>query len=130
MGKLFENQIPITIGIPKRIKTVFIISQASILMGITRFDVSEYRLPQMAKFSGVIIIAANVANAVKLTERATFAFANEEIKFEILPPGQAATRIIPIATLGDGLIITISKNVSAGKAINCEITPSKTDFGY
>jgi len=94
--------MPRTTGIPSRMSTVLIISHASISMGITRFDAAEYSLPQKEKLKGVINIAAIVAMAVKVIERATFPFASDEMKFDMLPPGQAATSIIPIATLGVG----------------------------
>ncbi len=45
-------------------------------------------------------MAPSVAIAVKLTERATLPFAREEMKLDILPPGQAATKIIPNAMVG------------------------------
>jgi len=47
-----------------------------------------------------MIIAASVAIAVRLTDKATLPFAREDMKLDILPPGHAATRIIPIATVG------------------------------
>ncbi len=67
-------------------------------------------------------IANKVAIAVKLTDKATFAFANEEIKFEILPPGHAATNIIPSAIVGDkNLLKAITKRkVRNGNKTNCE----------
>ncbi|MEZ4905059.1 MAG: hypothetical protein R2822_26560 [Spirosomataceae bacterium] len=57
-----------------------------------------YRLPQKVKLKGVITTAIMVLIAVRLTAKATFPRANDVIKLEILPPGQAATSIIPNAT--------------------------------
>ena len=73
--------------------------------------------------------AQTLAMAVMHTESAVFPLANEVMKFEILPPGQAATIIIPIATLGIGLKIQTTKKVKNGNAINWEIKPISTDFG-
>ncbi len=39
-----------------------------------------------------------VVIAVRLTESVTFDFEIAEMRFDTFPPGQAATRIIPIAT--------------------------------
>ena len=60
--------------------------------------------------------AHTLAMAVMHTESAVFPLANEVMKFEILPPGQAATIIIPIATLGIGLKIQTTKKVKNGNA--------------
>lgn len=86
----------------------------------------------MAKFSGVSITADKVAMAVKLTESATFAFASDDIKLDIFPPGQDATSIIPIAMVG---VIKFPKrmsriNVTKGMAKNCEKNPIIVDFGF
>lgn len=84
----------------------------------------------MAKLSGVIKVAAMVAIAVRLTERATFPFAIAVIKFEMLPPGQAAIKIIPNATVGVGLSTRTNRKVTKGNRKNCEITPIRADFGF
>ncbi len=75
-------------------------------------------------------MAAMVAMAVRLTESSIFALASDEIKLETLPPGQAETNIIPKATLGEGLITKINRNVTAGNATNCENTPIIADLGF
>ena len=54
----------------------------------------------MAKLKGVRNTALIVAIAVRLTDKATFPLASDEIKLEIFPPGQAATRIMPNAIDG------------------------------
>jgi hypothetical protein len=84
----------------------------------------------MAKFSGVRRVAASVANAVRLTERATLAYASDEMKLEMFPPGQAAMRIIPMAIDGGGLRSITSPKVSAGRSMNCALIPRKADFGF
>lgn len=76
--------------------------------------------------------ARSVEIAVKLTDKTTFALAMDEIKFEIFPPGHAATRIIPKAIVGvRKLLKMITRiNVENGRRINCEIVPMTTDFGF
>lgn len=53
-------------------------------------------------FKGVSRIAPTVAMAVIETESAALPPARWVMKFEILPPGQAATSISPKATEGRG----------------------------
>ena len=77
-----------------------------------------YMEPQKCRLSGVIKTANSVAIAVKLTDNAEFPFAKCVIKFEILPPGQAATMNIPKAILGIGSINQTNKNVTAGNSKN------------
>lgn len=86
--------------------------------------------PQNAKFSGVTIVAESVEKAVKLTESATLALEREEMKLEILPPGHAAIKIIPMAMEGGGLIMITNIKVKAGSRKICEKIPSKADLGY
>ena len=74
-------------------------------------------------------MAKNVANAVKLTDKAVFPFAKCVIKLEMFPPGQAATIIIPNAILGCGLISITNKKVNNGNKINCDNMPIKINFG-
>jgi hypothetical protein len=63
-------------------------------------------------------IAKTLDIAVRLTESAMLPFAKAEKKFEILPPGQAATSIIPRAKLGLGSSIQIRMKVRNGKTKN------------
>ncbi len=49
--------------------------------------------------------------AVKLTDSAVFPFARLVRKFETFPPGQAATKNIPNATLGGGWTMDIKTQV-------------------
>lgn len=76
-----------------------------------------------------MIMAKNVAKAVKLTDKAVFPFARCVKKLEMLPPGQAATIIIPNAIVGCGLIISTSKKVKAGNRKNWDRIPTKTGLG-
>jgi len=53
------------------------------------------------------------------------------MKLDILPPGQAATKIIPMATVG---VIKLLSDITKRKVINgnattCEINPIIEDFG-
>ena len=105
-GHLEAKVIPIINGMPSSIKTVLNISTGSILIGLKSSEASIaeytfiYRPPHREKFKGVNIIAPKVANAVKVTDNAALAFASDDIKFDIFPPGQDATSIIPNAMLG------------------------------
>jgi hypothetical protein len=47
----------------------------------------------------------------------------------MLPPGQAATSIMPSAMLGAGLITMISRKVKAGSSTNCPAMPMMTGLG-
>lgn len=71
------------------------------------------------------MIAERVAMAVRLTDKATLPFASDEIKLEILPPGHAATSIIPKAIVGviKFLNMSIIINVTAGRKKNWEKNP-------
>ena len=76
--------------------------------------------------------AKAVVIAVIDTDSSILPFASDEIKFEILPPGHDATRIIPRATIGviKGLKAIATQKVTAGKPIHCNTIPVTTDFGY
>ena len=78
---------------------------------------------------GVINTAHTLATAVMHTDRAALPLAREVIKLEMLPPGHAATSIMPRATLGIGLKTNTNKKVKKGRAKNWEINPMKTDLG-
>ena len=88
------------------------------LTSLSNSFVGPYILPQIFKFKGVINTAATDEKAVKLTESAVFPLARCVMKLEILPPGQAATSIIPMAILGAGFIIITSRNVIKGRRRN------------
>ena len=64
------------------------------------FTKLTYKPPQMAKLAGVKMGDTNVVIAVSVTESSVLALDNCDMKLEILPPGHAATKIIPIATIG------------------------------
>ncbi|MPM71601.1 hypothetical protein SDC9_118569 [bioreactor metagenome] len=78
------------------------------------------------------MIANKVVEAVKPTESSMLALDNDDMKFEIFPPGQAATNIIPIATVGvmKSLRRTTKIKVTNGKANNCEVNPMRADLGF
>ena len=85
--------------------------------------------PQNEILNGVMNTAVTLAMAVIHTESAVFPLARAVMKFEILPPGHAATIIIPIATLGIGFKIKTNKKVKKGSATNWDRNPISTDFG-
>ena len=99
-GYFDERNIPATSGIPRIRKTVPRIFNGFKLISLIITAVSGFKLPQKAIFKGVKIIARTVDIAVMLTERAVLPRARCVIKFDTLPPGQAATRIIPNAMEG------------------------------
>lgn len=83
---------------------------------------------QKKKLAGVIIKAKSEVKAVRVTESATFPPASNEKKLEAFPPGHAATKIIPSAMPGAGVIINIIRHVSAGNIIYCETKPVTKAF--
>lgn len=74
-------------------------------------------------------MATTVVMAVRLTERAKLPFANWQMKLEMLPPGQAATSIIPKAILGCGLKAQTNRKVRNGNSKNCDAMPVRVDLG-
>ena len=81
--------------------------------------------------SGVITGAIAVEIAVIDTESSMLPFDSDEMKFEILPPGHDATRIIPNAIIGviTGLRASAIANVTAGNATHCSSKPTMTERG-
>ena len=90
-----------------------------------------YMLPQKAKFSGVVNTHAAVLNAVSETESSVFPLESDVMKFEMLPPGQDATSIIPNEIIGDNqsLNVIVRRNVRAGRRISWHKMPIITDLG-
>ena len=76
------------------------------------------------------------ANAVEIavidTDNSMLPFDNDEMKFEILPPGHDATKIIPNAIIGvmTGLRANAMAKVTAGRATHCNNRPTITDLGF
>jgi len=75
-------------------------------------------------------MAAVVEIAVRLTERATLPLAMELIKFEMFPPGHAATKIIPNATVGVGLSRSTNRKVRDGNKKVWLIKPTMAGLGF
>ena len=73
--------------------------------------------------------ATVVAIAVIDTESAVFPPARWVRKFEMLPPGQAATSIRPSAMLGSGRKARTMRKVAAGKTTNCANMPTSSGLG-
>jgi hypothetical protein len=80
----------------------------------------------------VIIGAKAVEIAVIETLSSTLPLESDEIKFDILPPGQQATSIIPRAIIGviKGLRTKATAKVIAGRPTHCRRIPIITDFGF
>jgi hypothetical protein len=124
-GKYLENEIPAIIGMPMIIITVSNICEYSISSGCSIFPAMllikfTYNPPHSLKLNGVINMASMVEIAVNVTDNSEFPLDRDVIKFEMLPPGHAATRIIPMAAVG---VITLLKiitrmNVMKGRKIN------------
>ena len=73
----------------------------------------------------------NVEKADMLIDSEILPFASMVMKFEMLPPGQAATKIIPNATDGEriGRSAKQSKKVMHGNKKSCEHAPTTKLFG-
>lgn len=73
-----------------------------------------------------------VLMALRVTDSSIFPFESDDMKLEIFPPGQDATRIIPNATIGviTGESANATAKVTAGRAIHCSNTPRITDLGF
>ena len=67
---------------------------------------------------------------MRLMDSATLPFPIEEKKLDTLPPGQAATNIIPSAKPGIGWISHTKINVKNGSNTNCEMIPVKVGLGF
>ena len=74
------------------------------------------------------ITAVKVEKPVRLMDRAVLPLAIDDKKFEIFPPGQDATRIIPNARLGWGFTRRISKKGKKGNSINWDKIPINGDL--
>ena len=59
-----------------------------------------YNPPQKEKLNGVMNTASPVDMAVSVTDSSVLARDSDDMKLEMLPPGQAATSIMPMATIG------------------------------
>ena len=118
-GQYFAHNIPNTIGTPKRSRICSSIGKNGITnVGILLFIamIWLYMDPQKKKLNGVTRGANAVVIAVRDTESSMFPFEREDMKFEMFPPGQDATRIIPSATIGviSGESASATANVTAG----------------
>ena len=83
---------------------------------------------QNRMLNGVIKKADTEVTAVRVTDKATFPLAINEKKFETLPPGHAATKIIPNAIPCGGDQIIIKRMVNAGNKTYCETNPVANAF--
>lgn len=108
-GRIFFVKRPSRIGIINIIKIALNTSQGFKEIVFNVVSTGGYKFPQKKKLNGVIKIASADENAVSEMERAVLPFASRVIKFEMLPPGQAATKSIPSAIPGEGFKIQRSK---------------------
>ena len=134
LGRYCEQRQPSKRGIPKRMMIVLNISRNGISSSgrIILFSAKlRYIFPQKEKLSGVVIMQAAVLNAVNETDSSVLPRENEVMKLDIFPPGQAATRIIPSAIIGDiqSFNKIVSRKVNAGSSMIWHIIPSIIDFG-
>jgi len=93
-------------------------------------DVKEYLLNQfreMARSNGIDPMKIKIEKEKETGKKLE---PEEEMKLLTLPPGQAATRIMPRATAGDGLMIFTRMKVTAGRRMNCDIIPVISDLGF
>ena len=81
--------------------------------------------------NGVVNMARAVLMAVRLTDSSMLALESEEIKLEMFPPGQEATRIIPIAIVQVMLSpkARASRKVNRGSSTIWHTKPRITDLG-
>ena len=86
-------------------------------------------MPHSAVLNGVKNSAPTVENAVIVTDRAVLPRAKLVRKFEMLPPGQHATRMMPSAMLGCGSSASVSAQAVAGSSRNCASMPISTALG-
>ena len=117
-GLRWFTNIPKIKGTANKRDTNFTISNGEIATSFKIVAVGPYIEPQNCRFIGVIKTANKVAMAVRLTDNAELPLARCVMKFEIFPPGHAATINIPKAMLGIGFINHTKKKVIIGSRIN------------
>ena len=91
--------------------------------------VGGYKELQNSKLKGVKNTQSKVDIAVSETDKPRSAFAKELMKFETVPPGQAATKNIPSAKPGSGFQSHTIQNVTNGNRTNWASSPSKVGLG-
>lgn len=117
-GKQLLKRIPNVKGKAKITLTVQKTSVNEIVKLLNNSLVGSYDEAIRAKLIGVIITAESVVIAVILTDKATLPLASDDIKLEMFPPGQAATKNIPNAKLGKGRLTQINRIVTNGSKIS------------
>ena len=101
-GNCLATHMPSTSGTPSSMTMTSSISHGLIATSFISPAVMGCRLPQKAKFSGVMNSATTVDNALTLTDRAVLPLEWCTRKLEMCPAGQLDTRIMPRAMLGSG----------------------------
>ena len=77
-------------------------------------------------------MARAVLMAVRDTDNSTFALDSDDMKLEMLPPGQEATRIMPSPIIGEIQLPSrqARQKVKAGSRTSWQPIPSRTDLGF
>jgi hypothetical protein len=98
------------------------------------FEGKEYQAKEGMTWWQFINTAYNdgTFTAVRDTDNSAFPRERDVMKFETLPPGHAATRIIPRAIIGERMspIAKTRRNVNAGSRMSWHIIPVMIDFGF
>lgn len=110
--------MPAASGSTNTSKTVCRMSLKSMENVWSRDSASGNNPDQKWKLMGVKMGQSTVATPVRVTDKAILAPEIEAIKLDTLPPGQAATRIMPKAIAGCGWIRYTSSAVMAGSIRN------------
>src|SRR4051794_10327494 len=79
---------------------------------------------QNRMFSGVVMVASRLEMPVIDTDSAVLPRAMWVMRLEILPPGQAATTIMPNAMDGCGFNSMVIAQVTVGRNSSCETRPA------
>src|SRR5690606_38988367 len=122
-GNQCATLMPSTAGMPSRTTIVTSTSSGSSATAVRMRAVSGFRLPQNARFSGVKSSEPSVEIDVIVIDSAVLPRAKWVRKFEMLPPGQAATRISPSAMLGAGFSTIPIPQPTAGSSTNWPSMP-------
>ena len=124
VGNRWLTSMPSTNGMPMMTTIWPTISSGSSAMVRSSGAALGCRLPQKAKFSGMITMDSALEIAVIETDSATLPLARCVRMLDTLPGGQQATRIMPSAMLGPTFSSSVSTKVTAGSTMNCAATPT------
>lgn len=91
--------------------------------------VSGLSAAQNRMLSGVVTMASRLDTPVMLIDSAVLPRAICVIRLEMLPPGHAATTIMPSAMLGCGFSSMVIAHVTAGSTASCASRPERGAIG-